>query len=88
MRDQNWTDLPIMEKALERRPRLLGERAARHDLGGIGRTKLWELIKTKQLDVVRIGRRTLVVSDSVDKLIETARSKSKEIGDVGASRST
>jgi hypothetical protein len=56
------------------RPRLLGERAARQDLG-IGRTKLFELIRTKQLDVIKIGRRTLIVSDSIDRLIERERAR-------------
>ena len=51
------------------RPRLLGERAARHDLGDIGRTKLWELIKNREIEVVRIGRRTLVTSKSIDEFI-------------------
>jgi len=56
------------------RPRLLGERAARQDLR-IGRTKLFELIRTKQLDVIKIGRRTLIVSDSIDRLIERERAR-------------
>ena len=57
------------------RPRLLGEQAARHELGGIGHTLFWELIKKKKIEVVRIGARTLVVSESIDKFIECARAK-------------
>ena len=58
------------------RPRLLGEQAARHELGGIGHTLFWELIKKKKIEVVRIGARTLVVSESIDRLIEKARAES------------
>lgn len=36
---------------------------------GVGSTTTWALIKNKRLDVVRIGRRTLVKIDSVDRLI-------------------
>lgn len=37
---------------------------------GVGSTTTWKLIKNKRLDVVRIGRRTLVTSESVDRLID------------------
>lgn len=63
---------------LPSRPRLLGERAARHELGGIGHTMFWELIKQKKIEVVRIGARTLVVSESIDKLIQNARADNSE----------
>lgn len=36
---------------------------------GIGRTTLFNLIKRGQLDVVRIGRRTLVKVDSINRLV-------------------
>lgn len=37
---------------------------ARHLLGDIGETKLWELEKQGEIEVVRIGRRSLVVAES------------------------
>jgi hypothetical protein len=71
----NDSDGSTATKAEPSRPRLLGERAARHELGGIGRTLFWDLIKLKKIEVVRIGARTLVVSESIDKLIEDARAE-------------
>ena len=49
--------------------RLLGERDARKQLGGIGHTLFWSLIKKNELQAVRIGRRTLVTSKSIEDLI-------------------
>jgi hypothetical protein len=57
------------------RPRLLGEGAARHELGGIGRTFFWKLVADGKLEIVRVGRRSLVVSESIDRLIEEARTE-------------
>jgi excisionase family DNA binding protein len=37
---------------------------------GVGRTKVYELIGAKRLKVVRLGRRTLVTSDSIDELVQ------------------
>lgn len=39
----------------------------------IGRTKIYELISAGNLDVLKIGRRTLVTLESVDRLIENSR---------------
>jgi hypothetical protein len=36
-----------------------------HVLGGLGRTKVFELIATGQLRSVKIGRRRFVVADSI-----------------------
>lgn len=36
---------------------------------GIGKTKTFELIKNRQLEVVRIGRRTLVKTESIRGLV-------------------
>jgi len=58
-----------MEHESQVRPLLLGERAARRQLGGIGHTLFWSLIRKKQLDPVRIGRRTLVTVQSIEALI-------------------
>jgi excisionase family DNA binding protein len=38
-------------------------------VSSIGRTRLYELIKDGQLDVVKIGRRTLVKADSLLRLL-------------------
>ncbi len=40
---------------------------------GIGRTKLYELLHAQKLTSIRIGRRRLVLAESIDKLIEAAR---------------
>lgn len=37
---------------------------------GLGRTKVYELIASKQLEVVRIGRCTIVKAASVDALLQ------------------
>lgn len=39
---------------------------------GIGRTKLYELIGTGRLKTVKIGRRTLVKTDSIRMLVDEA----------------
>lgn len=73
--NQHQTNCSMATGPSQSRPRLLGEQAARHELGGIGHTLFWELIKNKKIEVVRIGARTLVVSESIDKFIECARAK-------------
>ena len=37
---------------------------------GVGRTKLYELINEERLDVVKIGRRTMVRFESLKRLAE------------------
>lgn len=54
-------------------PLLLGERAARRQLGGIGHTLYWKLIRNKELEPVRIGRRSFVTARSVEMLIARGR---------------
>lgn len=44
-------------------------------LTGIGRTKLFELIGAGKVDVVKIGSRTLVLTESLRSLLGTARSQ-------------
>lgn len=39
---------------------------------GLGTTKLYELIKQGRLKVVKIGRRTLVSTDSIRALVDEA----------------
>lgn len=43
---------------------------------GIGRTKAYELLAQGELEVVRIGRRTLITMRSVDALLERSASPS------------
>jgi hypothetical protein len=50
------------------RPITVTIRRAR-ELSGLGNTKIWELIKEKRLEVVRIDRRTLVRMNSLEKLL-------------------
>ncbi len=42
---------------------------------GIGRSTLYELIATGEIDVVKIGRRTLIVQDELERYVKrlTAR---------------
>jgi len=40
----------------------------------IGKTKLCELLASGELEAIRIGRRTLVLQDSIDALVERLRS--------------
>lgn len=40
----------------------------------IGKTKLYELLASGELEAIRIGRRTLVLQDSIDALVERLRS--------------
>ena len=39
-------------------------------LGGIGRTMLYELMKTQELRAVRIGRRSFITRESLDNYVE------------------
>lgn len=40
---------------------------------GIGRSSIYELLKTDQLEVVRIGRATRIPTDSVAALVQRLR---------------
>jgi hypothetical protein len=53
---------------LRDRPITVTIRRAR-ELSGLGNTKIWELIKEKRLEVVRIDRRTLIRMNSLEKLL-------------------
>jgi excisionase family DNA binding protein len=39
---------------------------------GLGHTKIYELIGEKKLKTVKVGRRTLVTTDSIRALVEQA----------------
>ena len=40
---------------------------------GIGKTKLYELLASGELEAIRVGRRTLILRASIDALIERLR---------------
>lgn len=42
-------------------------------LGGIGRSKLYELIKSHELELVKIGRRSFVTDASIDAFLDRLR---------------
>lgn len=39
----------------------------------IGKTKLYELLASGDLEAIRIGRRTLVLQESIDELVDRLR---------------
>jgi excisionase family DNA binding protein len=41
-----------------------------HALGGSGRTKVYELIKDRELTAVKIGRRTFVTHASIEAYVD------------------
>jgi hypothetical protein len=43
---------------------------ARHMLGGIGRTKFYELIQEEELDQVKIGRRGFITAKSLAAYVD------------------
>lgn len=49
--------------------RLLDEQEGRRALGGLGRTKYFELLRTRQLRSVKIGRRRMVPASEIDAYI-------------------
>jgi hypothetical protein len=44
---------------------------ARHQLGGIGRTKFYELIEQKKLIRVSIGRRGFITAESLESYVSS-----------------
>lgn len=50
---------------------LLTEEQARAELGGIGRTKLWELVRSGELRGRRIGRRLMFSPDDLRRFVES-----------------
>lgn len=41
---------------------------------GVGRSTIYKLIKTGQIDALKIGTRTLITTESIARLIEVHRS--------------
>jgi len=46
--------------------------ATAKSVSGLGLTTLWALVKEKRLHVVRVGRRTLIVYPSLERLLTPA----------------
>lgn len=44
------------------------------ELTGLSRTKLYELIKTNEIEIIKVGSSTLIVVDSLHQFIERRRS--------------
>lgn len=47
---------------------------------GLGRSKFYELIQDKEIEVVKVGRRTLVLMASVRSFVETRRVRRSSAG--------
>lgn len=47
---------------------------------GLGRSKFYELIQDEEIEVVKVGRRTLVLMASVRSFIESRRVRRSSIG--------
>ena len=54
---------------------LLNLEQAMEALGGIGRTTLFDLMRTGRLDTVKIGHRTLIPTDAIDAFIAANRTQ-------------
>ena len=52
-------------------PLLVSVNEARRLLGGLGRTKFYEILNQRQLTAVKIGRRTLVRVDSIHRYLDS-----------------
>lgn len=47
---------------------------------GIGRSKLYELIKDGEIETIKLGSATLVIADSLRALVQRQRSKLADLG--------
>lgn len=50
--------------------RLVAIPEARHLLGGIGRTTIYELVKQGEIVKVNLGRRAFITSESLDAYVD------------------
>lgn len=60
--------------------RLVSIGEARHLLGGIGHTTVYELIKRREIVKVNIGRRGFITSDSLDSYLNRLSEASHRSG--------
>ena len=59
-----------MSQSSEAMPRLLNRiEDAQDQLGGIGRTKIYELIQSGDLQTVKIGRRTFISQTAIESYV-------------------
>lgn len=54
---------------------LYAEAETREQLGGIGRSKLYELIREGKLTPTKIGRRTFFAADELERFVSTLNAK-------------
>lgn len=52
---------------------LYSEAEAREVLGGIGRSKFYELIKSGEIQTVKIGRRTFIAHEELECYVDSIR---------------
>jgi len=57
--------------AVSKLPSLVSTKRAKEELGGIGQTKLYELLGRGELDAVKIGRKTLITGASIERFIHS-----------------
>lgn len=62
------TDPTAHTKSLELKPLSVSFQTARQ-LSGLGLTTLWALAKANRLELVRVGRRTLITYPSLERLL-------------------
>lgn len=55
---------------MPRLPRLYSIPETRNRLGGTGRSTVYELIAHKRLDAVKVGRRTMITEESIERYID------------------
>ena len=58
-----------------------------HELLGIGRTKIYEIIKNKELTACKVGRRTLVTADALEQWMSNLPSSADQSAGNEASHS-
>ena len=68
---RNEGEMNTQEESPKLKRRLYPLAEAQDQLGGIGRTTLYQLAKSGQLQLVKIGARTFVTHKSLDSYIET-----------------
>ena len=57
----------------EVKPRLHNVPTSRRLLGNIGHTKFYELLSSGQLKAVKIGNRTFITDDEIDRYVEALK---------------